>query len=198
MTSGPASTSAVGTPRPTSASAADDHRPPGAGVDRRAQVEAVLQDRQAVDARQVDAGDRRPQRLGAGGDHQHVPRLVAGPPGVEVAHPHPPRPQVDRLDLVPDAGVDALLGELLRGAGDQGPPVLHDVARVVGEAAGRVGGVPAALEGDDLQVVGVAPLARLGGGAHAGGVPPDHHHARARAHARTFAPTDWSLLTKSS
>jgi hypothetical protein len=64
--------------------AADHHRAPGAGVDRPAQVDAVLQDRQAVDPGEVDPGDRRAQRLGAGGDHQHVPGLVAAAVGGEV------------------------------------------------------------------------------------------------------------------
>jgi hypothetical protein len=79
---------------------------------------------------------------------------------------------------VAGADLDVLLGELLRGAGDQVAPVLDDVAGVVGEPAGRVGDVPAPLEGDDLQLGGLAAPARLGGGAHPGRVPADDHHPR--------------------
>src|SRR4029450_5439910 len=59
------------------------------------------------------------------------------------------------------ADLDVLLTELLGGAGDQVVPVLDDVGGVVGEPAGRIGGVPSPLEGDDLQLLRLAPAARL-------------------------------------
>jgi hypothetical protein len=167
--------------------AADDHRPPRAGVDRPAQLDAVLEHRQPEHARQVDAVDRRSQRLGAGGHHQHVPRLLDHPVAVQVADPDPPGLQVDGVDLVAGPDLDALGGELLGSPGDQGAPVLDHVAGVVGEPAGRVGGVPAPLEGDNLQLLGLAAPARLGGRAHPGRVAPDHHHARS-CHGPSSSP----------
>src|SRR4029453_16468620 len=119
--------------------AADDHRPLRAGVDRPAELDAVLEHGQAVHPGRVDAGDGRSQRLGPGGHHQHVPCLLDHAAAVEVADPDPPGLKVDGVDLVAGADLDVLFGELLGGAGDQVAPVLDHVGGVVGEPAGRVG-----------------------------------------------------------
>ncbi len=60
-------------------------------------------------------------------------------------------------DLVAHPGFDCMIvDELLGRAGDQGVQVPDDVTDEVGDAARRVEGVAAALERDDLQVIGAA------------------------------------------
>ena len=92
--------------------AADDHRPLRAGVDRLAQLDAVLEHRQPVHPGQVDAVDRRPQRFGPG--------VPAGPTGSSTTR-SPSRSrtrtlagvEVDVVDLVPGVDLDVLLRVLL-------------------------------------------------------------------------------------
>ena len=154
----------------------------------RPQVDAVLEDRQPVDAGQVDAGHLRAQRLRPCPHDQHVERLVEGVPAGQVAHRHPAGAQIDGLDLVADLHRDGPLGELLRCPDHQVPPVVDHAAGQVGQAAGGVGHVRAALEGEDLQLVRRTPAPGLGGRAHPGGVAPYHHHPRAHPLARHRIP----------
>ena len=72
-------------------------------------------------------------------------------------------------------GLDrVIVDELLRSAGDQGVQVPDDVADEVGDAARRVRGVAAALERDDLQVIGAAQPPGRRRRTHRSGIPADH------------------------
>jgi hypothetical protein len=104
-----------------------------------------------------------------------VVRLVVGPAGLEVAGGDAARCDVDGDDLRAHPQVDVVGPVLLRRAGDELRLLRHRAADPVRDAAGRVRGRATPLEGDDLQVVGGPPLARLAGRAHARGVPADHH-----------------------
>ena len=112
----------------------------------------------------------------AGRDHEVVEALRDGLAGVEVAGGHPPRIDVDRLDLGAHPQVDPGLAVILGGARHQ-VRVVVDVARdPVRDAAGGVRHVRAALERDDRQAVALEAQ-RLGRRAHPRGVAADHHHA---------------------
>ena len=78
-------------------------------------------------------------------------RAVAG----VVERFHPTGVEVDAGHLVPDVNVDRVLAELLRRPHDQVVEIVDHAAHDVRDAAGRVAGVRAALQGDDLEL-GVA------------------------------------------
>jgi len=157
--------------------AADHHRGlAAAALGVLEQVDAVVEGLDAVDVGAVDAGQRRADRAGAGGDVQQVePELQRAVPGV-VAHLDLPGRQIDADGLVAHPDVDALaVPELLGRAGDQllvGADVAGDE---VGDATGRVAGPATALEGDDLHV-GLLP-AGLRRRRHAAGVTADHQES---------------------
>ena len=168
--------------------AADDHDALHVpGVQLGAQCGAVVEGLHAVDPGRVDPRHRRARRDAAGGVDEVVVRLVVLAPRVEVAGPHGARRQVDPDDLGARAQVDAVAAVLLGSAGDELVHVLDRTADPVGDAAGRVRGVAPALEGDDLQLVGAATLARLARGAHPRRVATDHDQPS--AHDGNASPT---------
>ena len=161
------------------AAADDDDAADPSGVELGAQRLAVPKRLNSVDAVGVDAGDG-----GAGRHASRWPRPACRTarycrgPVVGGAHDDPPRGQVDLLDVVPDAHVDAEpVAEHLRRPGDQTLARAYDRTDPVRDAAGGVGGEGPAFEGDDLQVVRASPPACLGRGAHAAGVATDDHQS---------------------
>ncbi len=157
--------------------AADDHRALRLpAVHRPAQHQAALQGGQPVDAGGIGPRQLGADRRGTGGDQQMVVRLPELPSPLDVPHPDPGSAAVDLAHLVADAGVDAvLLAEHFRRPRHQAVGVVDHLAQVVGQTAGRIRGVRAALENDDLHL---RPLtANLGSGAHPGGVAADHDQA---------------------
>jgi hypothetical protein len=72
--------------------------------------------------------------------------------GFDLTDAYPPPVKVNFLHFVQGARVDVLLlTKRLRCTSDQRFHVVDNLADVVRNASGRVGGVRAALEGDDLQ-----------------------------------------------
>ena len=168
--------------------ATDDHDPLHVpAVQLGAQRGTVVEGLHAVDPGRVDPGYGWARRDAARGVDEVVVRLVVLATCVEVAGPHRARRQVDPDDLGARAQVDAVTAVLLGSAGHELVHVLDRAADPVGDAAGRVRGVAAALEGDDRQLVRAAALARLARRAHPRGVAPDHDQPS--AHDGNASPT---------
>src|SRR5688500_4311431 len=114
----------------------------------------------------------------AGSDQQLIEARHDVGAVVEIADLNRPGIEVDPRYLVADADVDRLfLAELLWLTDDQRIDVVYDLADEVRDAAGRVRGVMAALECEDLELVGSFELACLRSRAHPRGVPADDHES---------------------
>lgn len=80
---------------------------------------------------------------------------------------------VDFRDLVKDPGVNiSLFPEFFRCDGNEGLQVVDDTADIIGDTSGRVGGVRAALENDNLKILSAAPGLRSR--AHSRCIPSDN------------------------
>ena len=116
-------------------------------------------------------------------DQKLIERLPPPFLALQAVHEDAPVFRVDLLDLMEHPGVDAVIGlEFLRCHRDQRFDVVDNLADVVGDASGRVGGMGAFLEGNDVQIL-AQPLC-LGGGAHPCGVPADDHEPLLRHRSR--------------
>ena len=83
--------------------------------------------------------------------------IVGLPPSflaLQAIHEDAPVFRVDLLDLMEHPGVDAVIGfEFLRRDRDQRFDIVDNLADIVGDASGRVGGVGPLLEGNDIQIL---------------------------------------------
>ena len=153
--------------------ASDDDRVPLSSVGHLAERLGIAERPQGVHSVEVDAGDRRHEGPGAGGDEQLVVAVLERPVGFEVVDRHGPGCGVDGDDLVPEPEVDAGPGELLGGPGDEVLELGHVPGDVVGLTARGVARPRRALVGDDIEVAIASPRHRRGG--HPGRVGADHH-----------------------
>ena len=121
-------------------------------VDPRMDLVDVVHVSQGEDAGQVDARQRRADRLGAGGKHQRVVPLDRCGAGGEVLHLDRPILTVDAADFVPRADFDVEeIAEPL-GRGHQQPLSIGDrPADVVRQAAVGERDVAAPLENEDFR-----------------------------------------------
>jgi len=134
--------------------AADDHGTPRsepfqAGQERGAVVEGL----HAEHAGGVAAGKWWPHRDRPGGDDQVVEPFPVAAAGGQIADRHLAGLEVDALHLDEHAQVDAVGPVRLGRPGHQLLPVGDVSGDPVGDAAGRVGAVVPALEGDHLEPV---------------------------------------------
>ena len=149
------------------------------------QVHRVGQGLDAVHARRVGTGQRRPRRDCASSDDELVVGLSVILPGGPVVHGDSACVHVDRGHLAAHPQVNGLLvAEDRRLAGDEPVRAGHVARDQVRNAARRVGRVLALLEGDDLQVGGGAALAGLRGRGQAGRVAADDYQAFGRCWSR--------------
>jgi hypothetical protein len=123
----------------------------------------------------VAAGKAWSHRERAGGDDQVVKTLSVAAAGGQVTDRDHPDLKVDGLHVGEHAQIDAVGPVRLRRSGDQLLPVGDVAGHPGGDAAGRIGAVGSALEGNHLELVACQPLG-LGGRAHPGGVAADDHH----------------------
>ena len=168
--------------------AADDHHPLHARRrPRGAQRGAVVEGLHAVDPGRVDARHLRARAGRAGGEHEVVEaRRTRGRP--RGRGPARAAGQVDPDDLGARCARRCRCCGAARACGPRAVSTSLDrTADPVRDAAGRVRGVPAALEGDDLQLVRAATLARLARGAHPRRVATDHDQPS--AHGGNASPT---------
>ena len=133
--------------------AADHHRASDAAVvDPGVDAINVVHVSHGEDSGQVDAGQRRPQRLGPGGEHQGVVPLDRDGPGGDVVYLDRLVLAVDVADFVPRADLDIEeVAESLGRGHQQASAVADGAADVVGQAAVGEGDVAAPLEDVDFR-----------------------------------------------
>ena len=128
---------------------------------------------QHADRGQAGSRDRRDDRRGPGGQHQHVIGFVVVPAGGALTDGDGAPGRVDGEYLVAGAHVQRqALGQRLRGMQEEGIPVTDLAAQVIRQAAVRIRDVGVPLEHHDLRVLGEAAGPRRE--AHAPGDPADH------------------------
>ena len=143
----------------------------------------ALEGVEAIDPQGVATRDPGAERQGSRCDQEMIVGLPPSFLALEAIHVDAPVFGVDLLDLMEHPGVDTVIGfECLRSHRDEGLDVVDNLADVVGDASGRVGGVGASLECNDVQIL-AQPLC-LGGGAHPCGVPADDHEPLLRHRSR--------------
>ena len=132
--------------------AADDHRPIHFAVGKPpVNPIDVVEVAEREDAGQIDSRQRRPHRLGPGGQHQHVVRLMADGARLEVLHLDGAVLPVDAADFVPGANLDVeQIAEPLGRGHQQMAPVGDHPADVVRQSAVGERDVAAPLEDEDF------------------------------------------------
>ena len=158
----------------------NDHCPAGAAVHQLTQHVHIGNGAQHPDRGQAGSRDRRDDRRGPGGQHQHVIGLVIVPAGRALTDGDGTPGRVDGQYLVAGPHVQRQARrQRLRGMQQEGIPVTDLAAQVIGQAAVRIRDVGVPLKHHDLRVLGEAAGPRRE--AHAPSDPADHDNLHLRA-----------------